>query len=81
MASNHGHSTAAWTGVSIMLLGAVVGGLAFVVAQWWLLIVGVALFVGGAIAGLVMNSMGLDSPRTPSHDLAELRERFDTSSS
>jgi hypothetical protein len=77
MAQNHGHSPAAWTGVSIMLLGALAAGLGFVVEQLWLIIAGSALFLGGAIVGAAMSAAGLGSPRTPSHDPADLRERVE----
>lgn len=78
MAENHhGHSPAAWTGVTIMLAASVVIGLGFVLELLWLIIAGAVLFLLGAIAIGVMSSMGLGSPRTPSHDPAELRERVE----
>ncbi len=74
---HHGHSPAAWTGVTIMLVASVVIGLGFVLELLWLIIAGGVLFVLGAIAIGVMSSMGLGSARTPSHDPAELRERVE----
>ena len=77
MASNHGHSPAAWTGVSIMLLGSLVVGLGFVLETLWVIIAGGVVLVAGAIIGGAMSAAGLGSPRTPSHDPAELRERVE----
>lgn len=55
---NHGSSTAAWTGVGVMLLGTalICLGLIFAMAVLWIL--GIIVFAGGAIAWIVMDKAG-----------------------
>ena len=57
--AHHGSTPAAWTGVSIVFLGFVVGGLGLVLESMPLFWVGVALGPLGAIVGYVMSKMGL----------------------
>lgn len=57
--SHHGNTPAAWTGVMIILLGFIVGGLGLVVDNMLLFWAGVALVPVGAIVGKVMQIMGL----------------------
>jgi len=55
----HGHSTAAWAAVSIVLLGFLVMSIAVAVTSLWVFIVGVVIVVAGGIAGKVLAAMGL----------------------
>ncbi len=55
---SHGHSTAAWTGVGIMLLGAAIICVGIVIPMAAMWIFGTILFVAGAIAWPVMNKAG-----------------------
>jgi hypothetical protein len=55
---SHGHSTAAWTGVVIILVGAVVMALAVVFAWVAWFIVGAVIVVVGIIGGKVMAMAG-----------------------
>lgn len=55
---SHGHSTAAWTLVGVVLLGALVCSLAVVLAEPWLFFVGLGVIVVGAILGKVLQAMG-----------------------
>lgn len=55
---SHGHSTAAWTGVGIMLLGSLLISLGLVLSMPFLWILGVLVFAGGAIAWIVMSKAG-----------------------
>lgn len=55
---NHGHSVAAWTLVSIALLGALVASIAVGTATRWLFFVGIAIVVVGCIVGKVLQAMG-----------------------
>ncbi|OLT18520.1 hypothetical protein BJF80_14670 [Serinicoccus sp. CUA-874] len=48
---SHGHSVAAWVGVTIMLVGSVVAVWGVVLSPDWLLYVGLALGVVGALRG------------------------------
>jgi hypothetical protein len=57
--AHHGSTPAAWTGVAIVLLAFVVGGLGLVLENMLIFWIGVALAPIGAIAGLVMSKMGL----------------------
>jgi hypothetical protein len=59
MASEHGHTPAAWTAVAIMFLGVMVGAVAVVIANIPLLFVGLAIIALGGITGGVMSMMGL----------------------
>lgn len=68
MAQNHGHSTAAWVGVAIMLVGAVVGCWGVFAGPFWLLYVGLGLGVVGALAWYGMERAGLGgSSRVAQH--------------
>jgi hypothetical protein len=57
--AHHGNTPAAWTGVSIVLLGFLLGGIGLVIGSMPLFWVGVACAPIGALAGLVMQKMGL----------------------
>ena len=59
----HGHSVAAWTAVSIVMLGALLMCVA-VALGWgalWLFIVGGVVVVLGPVVGKVLGAMGLGS--------------------
>jgi hypothetical protein len=57
--AHHGNTPAAWTGVTIILAGFVVGGIGLVIDSWTVFWVGVALGVIGPIVGKVMQKLGL----------------------
>lgn len=57
--AHHGNTPAAWTGVTIMLIGWVVGGIGLVLDNWVMFWVGVALQPVGLIVGKVMQMMGM----------------------
>jgi hypothetical protein len=57
--AHHGNTPAAWTGVTIILIGFVIGGIGMIIDQWTLFWVGVALVPVGAIVGKIMQKMGL----------------------
>lgn len=59
MSSHHGNTPAAWTAVVIILLGFFVGGIGMVIGSELWFWVGVALWPVGAIAGKVMQRMGM----------------------
>ncbi len=54
----HGHSTAAWTAVVIMLIGFTIGTVAFFFALVWLVWASAALVLLGWIVGGVMAKAG-----------------------
>ena len=63
--AHHGNTPAAWTGVLIILVGFVVGGLGLVLGSWLVFWIGVVIggLIGPAV-GKIMQMMGLgaDSP-------------------
>ena len=56
---HHGNTPAAWTVVVIVTLAFVVGTLGIMMANWMLFWVGVGMLVIGAVAGKVLQMMGL----------------------
>lgn len=57
--AHHGNTPAAWTGVTIMLIGWVVGGIGLVLDNWVMFWVGVALQPVGLVVGKIMQMMGM----------------------
>ena len=67
----HGHSTAAWTAVTILLVAAFLLSLSVVVQSWLLAIIGLVLIVVGVVSGKVLADGRLrpDQAREPArHD-------------
>ena len=60
----HGHSTAAWTAVTVTLIGAAVLAVAVILASWWLGIIGAVVMVAGVVVGKVMTMMGFGPSMT-----------------
>ncbi|MEU0006273.1 HGxxPAAW family protein [Streptomyces sp. NPDC006314] len=61
--SSHGHTPAAWTGVTIAFIGFCVAGAFMVMAQplgFW---AGMAIVVLGGVVGAIMRAMGLGQPK------------------
>jgi hypothetical protein len=56
---HHGHTPAAWTAVGIMFLGFLLAGVALPISAPWLFFVGLGVVVLGAVAGKVMQMMGM----------------------
>ena len=61
MSGHHGRTPAAWTGVTIALLGFVIGGVGLLIESMPLFYVGLALALVAAVAGGVMSKMGMGS--------------------
>ncbi len=57
--AHHGNTPAAWTGVTIILVGFVVGGIGLVASSWLTFWIGVALLPVALVVGKVMQGMGL----------------------
>lgn len=55
---DHGHSTAAWTGVGVILLGAAVAAVAVAIPSLVLGIIGAVIIVAGVVAGKVLSMAG-----------------------
>jgi len=65
--SSHGHTPAAWTGVTIAFIGFCVSGAFMVMAEpvgFW---AGMAIVVVGGVVGWIMSAMGLGQPKD-AHD-------------
>ena len=69
--AHHGNTPAAWTGVTIILVGFTVGGIGLMVGSWPTFWVGVALCPIGAIVGKIMQKMGLGSGPHQTADQSE----------
>jgi len=54
----HGNSVAAWTAVSIVMLGTLVSAIAFPLNSVWVFWAGVVVIVLGVLAGKVLAMMG-----------------------
>jgi hypothetical protein len=62
---NHGKTPAAWTAVTLVMLGFLIGSIAVVMASVWLFVAGVVVIIAGAVAGKVMQMMGLGATPGP----------------
>ncbi|MEU2286733.1 HGxxPAAW family protein [Streptomyces sp. NPDC013178] len=74
--SSHGHTPAAWTGVTIAFIGFCVAGAFMVMAEplgFW---AGMVIVVLGGVVGAVMRAMGMGQPKDvhPVHQVAATRE-------
>ncbi|MEU9985739.1 HGxxPAAW family protein [Streptomyces sp. NPDC007971] len=68
--TSHGHTPAAWTGVTIAIIGFCVAGAFMVMANplgFW---AGMAIVVLGGVVGAVMRSMGLGQPKQQAQALS-----------
>lgn len=61
--SNHGHTPAAWTGVTIAFIGFCVAGVFMVAANPLGFVAGMAIILLGGIVGAAMKAAGLGMPR------------------
>lgn len=59
MSDNHGNTPAAWTAVTIGLLGFAVGGIGLVIESMLVFWIGVALAPVALVAGAVLTKIGL----------------------
>ncbi|WP_405581018.1 HGxxPAAW family protein [Streptomyces sp. NBC_01092] len=73
--SSHGHTPAAWTGVTIAFIGFCVSGAFMVLDQpagFW---AGLGLVVLGGVIGWVMSAMGMGQPKDAHKALLMTQER------
>lgn len=64
MAGNsHGHTLAAWTGVTISFIGFFIAGIFTVLAQPIGFVAGLVVVAAGGVVGLVMKAAGLGQPK------------------
>jgi hypothetical protein len=62
-ADNHGSTPAAWTAVTVILIGFIVGAVGLLMASAMLFWVGIALVLGGGVIGYVMSLLGFGGRR------------------
>ena len=60
---NHGHTSAAWATMILILLGVLVAAGAVVAALVWLFWVGLGIAVLGLVVGKVMSVLGYGQPK------------------
>ena len=65
---DHGHSVAAWTLVSIVLVGCIIAAIAVVIPSVILGIIGAVVIVVGGIAGKVLSMAGYGSKGHFTHE-------------
>ncbi|SDQ45413.1 HGxxPAAW family protein [Quadrisphaera sp. DSM 44207] len=65
---SHGHSVAAWTGVAIVIVGSLIGGIGIILAVVWLAAIGIALMPIGGIVGHLMGRRSKSSSGYASSD-------------
>lgn len=71
MSDNHGSTPAAWSAVTIALVGFVVGGIGLMAESWPTFWVGVALQPVAILVGVIMSRMGHGAhPREREHTTA-----------
>jgi len=64
---SHGNSVAAWTAVSIIALGFLLGTVAVVAGAPVFYVIGIVVVVLGAISGKVLSAMGFGASGKPGH--------------
>ena len=57
--AHHGNTPAAWTGVTIILIGFVIGGIGLMIPNWPVFWAGVVVGILGPVVGKIMQSMGM----------------------
>ena len=56
--AHHGNTPAAWTGVTMLLVGFVVAGIALMLESWLGFWIGTAVGVVGIVVGVIMSKTG-----------------------
>jgi divalent metal cation (Fe/Co/Zn/Cd) transporter len=69
---NHGQTPAAWTAVTIIGIGFLVGCVAVVLLNWPLLAASVGIVVLGVVVGKVMQMMGMGKPVSDPQSASQL---------
>ncbi|MFC1416880.1 HGxxPAAW family protein [Streptacidiphilus cavernicola] len=65
--SAHGHTTAAWTGVTICFIGFMVAGVAMVIPVPWLVVAGLVVAVVGPLIGKALAAAGFGKKPDSGH--------------
>jgi hypothetical protein len=62
-ADNHGSTPAAWTAVTIILIGFIVGAAGLLMASPLIFWIGIVMVLGGGVVGYVMSLLGFGARR------------------
>jgi len=62
-ASDHGNSPAAWTAVTIIIVGSLITAVGFVIPSPAVAIIGVVVMIAGVVVGKMMQMAGLGKAR------------------
>ena len=65
--SAHGHTTAAWTGVTICFIGFMVAGVAMVAPWPWVVVAGLVIAAVGPLIGKVLSAAGFGKKPDSAH--------------
>lgn len=68
---DHGHSVAAWTAVTILLVGFALMAVAVAIVATWLFVVGAVICVVGVVVGKVLGMAGYGAKDVPTHGQTE----------
>jgi hypothetical protein len=69
----HGNTPAAWTTVTIILVGSTIAGIAVILGDWWMFLASaVGLPLLGLVVGRIMAGLGLGGTPTRRHDRTEV---------
>ncbi|MEV7524453.1 HGxxPAAW family protein [Streptomyces sp. NPDC091371] len=70
--TDHGHTPAAWTGVTIAFIGFCISGAFMVLANAWGFWAGLVVVALGGAVGMGMKAAGMGAPKAAHKDLAEV---------
>lgn len=68
--TSHGHTPAAWTGVTIAVIGFCISGAFMVLANPLGFYAGLVVVVIGGVVGMAMKAAGMGAPKAAHQDLA-----------
>ncbi|MCX5407895.1 hypothetical protein OHA37_29000 [Streptomyces sp. NBC_00335] len=70
--TSHGHTPAAWTGVTIAVIGFCISGAFMVLANPLGFYAGLVVVAIGGVVGAAMKAAGMGAPKAAHQDLAEV---------
>ncbi|MEV4557575.1 HGxxPAAW family protein [Kitasatospora sp. NPDC049285] len=71
----HGHTPAAWTGVTISFVGFCIAGVAMIIPNVLLVVAGIAVVLIGGVVGKAMSMAGMGKPASKNFAPVESAER------
>lgn len=70
--SAHGHTTAAWTGVTICFIGFMIAGVAMVAPWPWVVVAGLVVAAVGPLIGKALSAAGFGKKPDSTHTATTL---------